>query len=217
MRQLRTALSVLILLASTVTLFAAPDAVNEAARASTALIKSVQRRGLVAKGSAAYIGNNRFITNHHVVEGGRSFYVSVPGSTVNHRCKLIAVDAVNDIAMVEALDDVKYLKPVTFAGFTPILSKVYASGYGSSLQDNIPGEFLRVYGGGIPDHTLKHKGWYRFGGDEGCSIPGDSGGPAFNSEGHYIGPIWGTDEVNTYAVKHKTVLKFIAMTYIGKK
>jgi hypothetical protein len=212
----RVSASVAILLIAAVSALSAPPAVEKAAKDSTAMVKSILSSTTYGRGSAAYIGNDFFVTNHHVVEGTKGLTVTVPGTDVSHKCIVVAVDDYSDIAIIKSITKVTGLKPVVFAVIGPVRGPVYAAGYGSSMHDDLPGEFLRVYGGGKPDYELSHRGWYRFAGDEGCSIAGDSGGPAFDQFGRYIGPIWGTDDTNTYAVRSKELLKLIAKTYIGE-
>lgn len=206
----RFSITVVALLITAASVFSAPPAVEKAAKDSTAMVKSS-----IGRGSSAYIGNDLFVTNHHVISGAKGIVVTVPGTDVSHKCIVISVDKHSDIAILKSTTKVTGLKPVVFAVIGPARGPVYAAGYGSSMHDDLPGEFLRVYGGGKPDYSLRHDGWYRFAGDEGCSIAGDSGGPAFDQFGRYIGPIWGTDETNTYAVRSKELLKLIAKTYIG--
>ena len=206
---MRNLLALTLLLVSTLAL-AAPPRVEKAAKDSTVLV-SVQMDGGYARGSAAYIGAGMFITNAHVVEGSRDIIiVSIPGTKVKYRVQVIAVNKIADIAIIATSKDVKDIEPVTFAKGTPMFTKVYAAGYGSSMHDDIEGEFLRVYGGGHAALSKHRSQWYSFGGDEGCSIQGDSGGPAFNENGEYIGPIWGTDGKRTYAVRFKSMAAFVA-------
>jgi len=206
MRFLTTILAALLIVSSA---FAAPPAVEKAAKDSTVLVKCKRGR-MMAYGSAAYIGDSLFVTNFHVIERAESVTVNIPGTAVRYDCRVIATNVKADVAILISKNPVKRIKAVEFAVVTPRLSPVYAAGYGSSLQDKIPGEFLRVYGGGIPQFNMANGSWYRFGGDEGCSISGDSGGPAFNQDGKYIGPIWGTDRKNTYAVKGRVVIAMLA-------
>ena len=192
------------------TALAAPPAVEQAAKDSTAMVK-VEVGNATHRGSAAYIGSGIFITNQHVVAGADGkIIVSVPNTKHSFRCAVLATHHYSDIAILITNQKVTGLKPVTFAGRTPRIGKIYAAGYGSSMHDDKKGEFLRVYGGGWGDFTLSNQSWYRFGGEEGCSISGDSGGPAFDSEGRYIGPIWGTDDKNTYAVRFCHTFAFFA-------
>jgi S1-C subfamily serine protease len=200
------ALALLITFACSVASIAAPPAVNKAAKDSTAMVTCKVPENMIMRGSAAYIGGDMFITNHHVIDGALSISISVPGTDVKHKAKLIYTNMLADVAILVTEKKVTGLKPVTFAIGDDIGGTVYAAGYGSSMHDDLPGEFLRVYGGGTADYSLKNDKWYRFGGEEGCSISGDSGGPAFNKDGEYIGPIWGTDKTNTYAVRNRTIL-----------
>ena len=206
MRFLSAILAVLLAVSSA---FAAPPAVESAAKDSTVCVKNNRGRS-IAKGSAAYIGHNLFITNHHVIEGARSIEIYIPMTKVHHRCDVILSNSKADVAIIKSRTPVKTIKPVKFAVVGPVFGPVYAAGYGSSMHDNLPGEFLRVYGGGTPRYDMANRSWYRFGGDEGCSISGDSGGPAFDQHGHYIGPIWGTDGKSTYAVRSRVVLGMLA-------
>jgi len=206
MRGILSILAVLLLVTSAIS---APPAVENAAKDSTVLVKSIRQKGC-AYGSAAYIGNDMFITNHHVIEGAKSITIAIPMTAILHDVKVVAVNAKADVAILISKNPVKRIKAVKFAIVTPRLTPIYAAGYGSSLHDKHAGEFLRVYGGGLPRFNLKNKNWYRFAGDGGCSISGDSGGPAFNEKGEYIGPIWGTDKVNTYAVRSAVILGMLA-------
>ncbi len=206
MRFLTAILAFLLVVSSA---FAAPPAVNKAAKDSTVAVRA-ERGHAAAKGSAAYVGNNLFVTNHHVVEGSRSISVYIPMTKVYHKCDIVMSNPKADVAIIRSRKPVTLIKPVKFAVIGPIFTPVYAAGYGSSMNDNLPGEFLRVYGGGKPQYSMANKSWYRFGGDEGCSIPGDSGGPAFDQNGNYIGPVWGTDGKNSYAVRSRVVLAMLA-------
>ncbi len=202
--------SLFLILTISVAAVAAPPAVEKAAKDSTALVE-VQAGKYSSRGSAAYIGGGLFITNQHVVDGVTGdITISVPNTEHSFQAKILATHHYSDIAILITLEKVTGLKPVELAGRTPRLGKIYAAGYGSSMHDDKKGEFLRVYGGGYGDFTLGNKSWYRFGGDEGCSISGDSGGPAFNAEGKYIGPIWGSDKKNTYAVRFCHTFAFIS-------
>ena len=199
-------LAILIATVCSVSAIAAPPAVNKAARDSTAMVTTSLPDKMMSRGSAAYIGGDLFITNHHVIEGYEDINVSVPGTDIKYHVTVIYTNKLADVTILMADKDVEGLKAVKFATSDKIGEKVYAAGYGSSMHDDLPGEFIRVYGGGVADYSLKNNKWYRFAGDEGCSISGDSGGPAFNVKGEYIGPIWGTDKTNTYAVRNRTLL-----------
>lgn len=189
---------------------AAPPAVEKAAKDSTAMVEATVGN-MIHKGSAAYIGSGIFITNNHVIDGVTGdIRVSVPNTKHSFLAKVYATHHYSDIAILITLEKVTGLKPVEYAGRTPRIGKIYAAGYGSSMHDDKKGEFLRVYGGGYGYFDLGNKSWYRFGGNEGCSISGDSGGPAFTEDGKYIGPIWGTDKKSTYAVRFCHTIAFIA-------
>ncbi len=191
-----------ILLVMTVTCVAAPPAVNDAAKDSTAMVVTKLSDKMLSRGSSAYIGGGYFITNDHVVRGFVSVSIEVPGTKIKSDVEVVYMNKNADVAILKAPEHIKGLKPVVWAHSDVVEGKTYAAGYGSSMHDDLPGEFLRVYGGGLPNFDLKNKKWYSFDGDEGCSISGDSGGPAFNDKGEYLGPIWGTDKTNTYAIRN---------------
>lgn len=182
---------------------AAPQAVIDAAGDSTVMIMAFRSSGGGAYGSGAYVGHGLFITNDHVVNGSDRFVIKKPGTAIQYDAELIYTNSVADVAILFVLEDV-ILDPVVFAG-SDKRGRRWAAGYGSSLHDDLPGHFMRIYGGGYARFDVENRHWYRFSGSEGAAISGDSGGPAFNKDGEYIGPIWGTDDVNTYAVRNSTI------------
>lgn len=198
-------LTVFILLVGlTPEIMASPDAVNKAAENSTVLVMSRNSDGTGAYGSAAYVGHGLFITNHHVVDGFSQFTVTKPSTIITHKVSVIYSNKAADVAILFTLDENILLDPVVFADANP-RGRCWAAGYGMSLHDDVPGMYLRVYGGGVARYDVGNKHWYRFAGKEGASIQGDSGGPAFNKNGEYVGAVWGTDRTNTYAVKLSTI------------
>lgn len=199
-----------------VTVVAAPPAVNKAAKDSTALVTSKLSGNRVGRGSAAYFGNGLFITNYHVIDGATLINITVPGTDFYVAVAIVAIDKDADIAVLKTNKKITLLKPVRFAIRETFVDRVWAAGYGSSMHDNIPGHFLRVYGGGKVDWMKAEPDTYRFAGKEGCSIGGDSGGPAFTEKGTYIGPIWGTDRKYTYAVSNEAVRNIMIPFFLKK-
>jgi hypothetical protein len=206
MNYLKT-LAVALLL--TATAFAAPPAVEQAASDSTAMVYSHTVDNKAFRGSAVYFGEGLFITNHHVIDRAKQVWIQKPGTSLNRPATIIAVDVEADIAILIVSGEVTHFKPVKFIAFDKHIDRVWASGYGSSCHDDVEGHFMRVYGGGQPDWMPKQADTYRFAGDEGCSISGDSGGPAFNKDGEFISVIWGTDGKNTYAVTPSYLRKLL--------
>lgn len=150
-------------------------------------------------GSCTYIGNGLFVTNNHVVEGcTRAVVETLDGE--KYPCDVIISSKEDDIAIIEA-DGPVILPSVRIADRATRLGEgVTAYGYGASYHDTDPAIDRREWVGSV-------RGTGRIGGSvsdnaylfSSPSIPGDSGGGCFNSDGEYIGPLFGTDGKNTYA------------------
>ena len=160
-------------------------------------------------GSCTYIGNGLFVTNHHVVEGcTRAVVETLDGE--KYRCDVLVASKEDDIAIIEA--DGPVILPSVRIAERPVRAgeKVTAYGYGASYHDTDPAIGRREWVGYV-------RGNGRIGGSLGDNayvfsspaIPGDSGGGCFNSDGEYIGPLFGTDGRNTYACMNSELHKLL--------
>ena len=160
-------------------------------------------------GSCTYIGNGLFITNNHVVEGcSRGVVQTLDG--VSYPCDVLIASAEDDIAILES--DGPVVLPSVRIADRPVRAgeKVTAYGFGASYHDTDPAIDRREWvgyvrgngkiGGSVSDNA------YLF---SSPSIPGDSGGGCFNSDGEYIGPLFGTDGRNTYACMNSELHKLL--------
>jgi len=160
-------------------------------------------------GSCTYIGNGLFVTNRHVVEGNSDGVVQTLDG-VCYQCSVVVSSAEDDIAVLESKSPV--VLPSVRISKRPVRpgEKVTAYGYGASYHDTDPDIDRREWvgkvsgrgrvGGSVSDNA------YLF---SSPSIPGDSGGGCFNSDGEYIGPLFGTDGKNTYACMNSELHKLL--------
>lgn len=144
--------------------------------------------GTSSRGSGTYLGSGLVITNRHVVQGGRTFYITLKNGK-NIPASLLRVSNTEaDLALLQ-VPDLPELKPV------PVAMKevrqgqvVYPSGFDQGRM-----EWHTIWPARV--HNWYNQGSWSSGGigARRGSISGNSGGPVFNSAGELIAPLWGTN------------------------
>ena len=142
-------------------------------------------------GTGTYIGAGLWLTNRHVVSGGRSFHVELKDGR-KLKASLQKVDRQGDgdgdpdLALL-ATEEVEGMCPVPLAEDGPAAGDVvYPSGFdhGNMKKHYVwPARVGDTWGNGtkVVVGTDARKG----------SISGNSGGPVFNAAGELISPLWG--------------------------
>lgn len=166
---------------------------------------------IIATGSGFIISEKGYvITNHHVVENGLNFKVTIDGK--KYTAKIVNEDKINDLALLKITDPMFtsiQVPPFTISSTTIGLGeKVFTLGFPQTLSQ---GTNIK-----LTDGIISSKTGYKD--DPTCyqiSVPiqsGNSGGPLFDMNGNLVGIVnAGILDANLvgYAVKSTYLLNFL--------
>lgn len=145
--------------------------------------------GTSSRGSGTYLGNGLVLTNRHVVDGGRSFYITLKDGRNVSANLLRTSNTQADLAILETQNLDHILKPVPLAMRDAQQGQtIYPSGFDQGRLEwhtIWPARVYKFYQSG--DYAAIGSGARR------GSISGNSGGPVFNARGELISPLWGTN------------------------
>jgi S1-C subfamily serine protease len=154
-------------------------------RSKLIVFPQVARAQRGGQGTAWLVTDRHWVTNQHVV-GNRETLTLVSMTGIQYQAKVLTVDVVNDLAVLEAMDAVPNARPIQLANEPGrVGERVVSIGYpAASLMGNAPklttGDVSAK--SGLQDDPR----YYQF------SAPvqgGNSGGPLLNDSGHAIGVV----------------------------
>jgi len=174
---------------------------------AVARIRVPEGRGITSYGTGTLVDKNDqhglIVTNCHVVRDSQgTITVSLPNDPRSpYGAKILGIDPTWDLAAL--LIYAPQADPVPFADAKPG-EELEIAGYGSG--DYFPQRgYLHRYvapAPGAPGDWMKIQ--------RAIARQGDSGGPVFNSEGYYVGTLWGSDfESETTATCAVRVCQFL--------
>lgn len=187
------------------------------------LIESTLDQGLGAGTGMILSADGKVLTNYHVVAGSTEVSVTVVDSSKTYQAKVLGFDASRDVALLQ-LNGATNLATVAVDQALPeIESQVAAVGNasGGRVLVKAPGTVTAL------DQDLTVSSDSPWGNTESLTgliqtdagaVPGDSGGPMFDSDDEVIGmtTAGSTDEGTSYAVPIADALKVVSQIETGQ-
>ncbi len=163
-----------------------------------------------ARGTAFYIGNNKWFTAFHIVGSGRTNFLLRKGSVIDGvfqgrevSAELVAKSGAYDIALLEAsVDDVAPLRLGVLSD-SKAGDTLYLAGYSTGALAVVDGRFILTLPGvpNIAPVSIR---------SDVIANPGDSGSPLLNACGDVIGLITAfADGGNSNAVAEESLREFL--------
>jgi S1-C subfamily serine protease len=174
------------------------DSVQSAVRQTYRLL--VEFDGAVKGGTAFLVSGSRIIaTNHHVIEGGRSYsvgFIDENGIVKRVPLRVLAIFPQKDLALLEALDHLPG-RPLSLAdGYPPVATDLFAIGFPAAAdprgglswaQSDDTTFFIPSVLKGYVSRVLTNRWFSSQLQHQTPIIPGYSGGPLINDNGVVLG------------------------------
>ena len=166
-------------------------------------------------GSGFLINNNGFIaTNYHVIDGATEIFVEIDAK--DYKCKLVATDKENDLAILKVLEKSNFMVYSTInSNKTATGSEIFVLGFPYALS--LLGNEIKLTDGKISSQT-GFQGQLKTYQISAPVQPGSSGGPLFNSDGDIVGIVsskFTAGENVGYAIKSKYLLDLLVKNNIS--
>ncbi|MDC1370952.1 S1C family serine protease [Flavobacteriales bacterium] len=161
-------------------------------------------------GSGFLINTSGYIaTNYHVIDGATEIFTEINGK--DYKCKLVAVDKENDLAIIKVIDKNNFIIYSTItSNKTETGSEVFVLGFPYALS--LLGNEIKLTDGKVSSQS-GFQGESKTYQISAPIQPGNSGGPLFNTDGNIVGIVsskfTGGENVG-YAIKSDYLLKFLA-------
>jgi len=161
-------------------------------------------------GSGFLINTSGYIaTNYHVIDGAVEIFTEIKGK--DYKCKLVAVDKENDLAIIKVVDKNNFITYSTItSNKTETGSEVFVLGFPYALS--LLGNEIKLTDGKVSSQS-GFRGESKTYQISAPIQPGNSGGPLFNSDGNVVGIVsskfTGGENVG-YAIKSDYLVKFLA-------
>lgn len=176
-------------------------------------VQVMERDNLPAYGTGALLSERIVLTNNHVVRNRKnenSIKIIFPDWTV-HTGKVLKAEAGPDLAAIR-LDEVTTVTPLIL-GSKPALGDVlYFWGYGSAIPRKATGKVTNFLGSRGETHTGRNVEIETNGSIVEIDTParnGDSGSPFLDTEGRYVGTLFGSNSSEAMGSHVGAVLDFL--------
>lgn len=196
--------------------------VSAAQSAGVVLIDAETSEGTAAGTGMVLSADGKVLTNYHVVAGSSSVQVTVADSGDTYDARVVGFDQVEDVALLQ-LDGASGLTTVTTDDDTVNVSDAVAAVGNANGRSRLSKAAGQVTG---LDQDLTVSSDSPWGAEEDLTgliatdanaVPGDSGGPMFDSEGEVLGmtTAGSVKEGTSYAVPIATALRVVATIEAG--
>ncbi|MEA9985265.1 MarP family serine protease [Subtercola sp. RTI3] len=173
-----------------------PAAVKSASSGVVKILTSAPNCGSDSEGSGWVVSQDRVITNAHVVAGGTDIYVQTSASTSLQQAKLVVYDPERDLAVLA----------VTGLGVTPLTLGTELAASDSAVVAGYPENGPYTTATARVRQTVQATGLDIYGQQSvtreiyslrGTVLPGNSGGPLFDTAGNVSGVVFARSTSDT--------------------